>query len=79
MPRILNLETFSWTHPDMVTPLEVCIGFDSRQCYDAKAHRDYEVIEPYVEAVYLGNVDVMPLMCSGDIAQALKDYKESKQ
>ena len=79
MPRILNLETFSWTHPDMSVPLDVSIGFDYQWRYDAKADRDYETIDPYVEAIYLGNVDVMPLMCMGDIAQALKDYKESKQ
>ena len=79
MPRILNLETFSWTHPDMSVPLDVSIGFDYLWGHDRKSGQDYEKIEPYVEAIYLGNVDVMPLMCMGDIAQALKDYKESKR
>lgn len=79
MPRNLDLDIFEWTHPDMSTPLQVSIGFDSDWRYDASAHRDYEVISPYIEAVYLGNVDVMPLMCMGDLSQALKDYKESRE
>ena len=79
MPRIVNLDIFEWMHPDMSTPLQVSIGFDSDWRYDASAHRDYEMVSPYIEAVYIGNVDVMPLMCSGDIAQALKDYKESRE
>ena len=79
MPIILNLETFSWTHPDMSVPLDVSIGFDYLWRYDAKTDRDYETIDPYVEAVYLGNVDVMPLMSWATVHGLLKDYKESKQ
>lgn len=75
----VNLEVFQWTHPDMSVPLDVSIAFDSYWRYDAKAHRDYEVIDPYIEAVYLGNVDIMPLMGVHDLAQALKDYKESRE
>lgn len=68
------VEVFEWTHPDMSAPVEVSIGFDSRWAYDGNV--DYEIIEPYVEAVYVGNVDIMPLMNMIDIQDALKAYKE---
>lgn len=79
MPRIVNLDIFEWTHPDMSTPLQVSIGFDSDWRYDASAHRDYEVVSPYIEAVYIGNVDVMPLMNTHDLNMALKEYKKATQ
>jgi hypothetical protein len=76
---VLNIEIFQWHHPDLNAPLDVSIGFDSVTRYDRQAHRDYETIEPYIEAVYIGNVDIMPIMGDDDLDSILNDYKDSKK
>lgn len=75
----MNLEVYLYNHPDMSVPLEVSIGFDSIDRYDRQANRDYEEIYPYIEAVYIGNVDVMPLMSIHDLDSILNEYKESRE
>lgn len=79
MTKELSIELYEWMHPEMSTPLDVSIGFDMDWRYDASAGQDYEVISPYIEAVYVGNVDIMPLMSTNDLYQILKDYKESRE
>lgn len=77
MIKSLNVETYEWTHPDMSEPLEVSIAFDSLLRYGGN-DTEYEEIHPYIEAVYVGNTDIMPLMNAYDLIQCLKDYKESR-
>lgn len=73
----MNVEIYEWIHPDMSTPLEVSIAFDSILRYGGN-DTEYEEIYPYIEAVYVGNTDIMPLMRMDDLIMCLKDYKESR-
>lgn len=74
----LNVEIFEWTHPDMDTPLDVSIAFEGQWHYDSVSNREYESVDPYIEAVYVGNTDIMPLMSIHDLKMCLNDYKQSK-
>jgi hypothetical protein len=71
-------EIFEYTYPDMSTPLEVTIAFDYVIRWNRAIHREYETTEPYIEAVYIGNVDIMPLMRQSTLNLILEAYKESK-
>ena len=71
----MNVEIYEWVHPDMSTPLEATIAFDSVWRY--ANGRDYEEIYPYIEAVYVGNTDIMPLLSHYLLNDIMKAYKES--
>ena len=69
-------EVFEYYHPDLNAPMEVTIAFDSVWRY--ANGRDYEEIYPYIEAVYVGNTDIMPLLSHYLLNDIMKAYKESK-
>lgn len=69
-------EYYDYHHPDMSTPLEATIAFDSVWRYADGV--DYEQIHPYIEAVYVGNVDIMPLLSFDLLNDIMRAYKGSK-
>lgn len=75
MAYMLNVDVFEWNHPCMEETLSVTIGFETISRYDSISGEREEIC-PYVEAVYLGNTDIMPLMMPQDLRQILKDYSK---
>lgn len=71
--------SFKWFHPEMIDPIEVSIAFEGQWFYDSVANREYERVEPYIEAVYVGNTDIMPLMRLQDLIDIMKAYEQSKK
>lgn len=71
----LNTVIFQWTPPDLNSPVDVTIAFEYHWRYDAKCNSEYEWADPYVEAVYVGNVDIMPIMDHLFIEMALDAYQ----
>jgi hypothetical protein len=69
-------EIFTYNHPEMNAPLEATIAFD--YAWRHAQGRDYEEIYPYIEAVYIGNVDVMPLLSNYLLNTILNEYKGSR-
>jgi hypothetical protein len=69
-------EIYIYNHPDMSTPLEATIAFDS--VWRHAQGKDYEEVYPYIEAVYIGNVDIMPLLSDWLLNTILEQYKWSR-
>ena len=70
----LNTVIFEWTPPYLNAPVDVTIAFDYVHRYDGLTGAEYEEPGPYVEAVYVGNVDIMPIMDHLYIEMALDAY-----
>ena len=72
----VNTEIFQWTPPHMSAPVDVTIAFDYVWKY--ANGQDYEEPYPYVEAIYLGSVDIMPIVDDVYVQMALEAYSEDK-
>ena len=73
----LTTDIFHWTPPEMNSQVDVTIAFDYINRYDPSTGREYEVPEPYVEAIYVGNVDILPILDHFYIEKALEAYLEN--
>ena len=73
----LNTVIFQWTPPHMSASVDVTIAFDYVWKY--ANGQDYEEPDPYVEAIYVGNVDIMPIIDHIYIEMALNAYLEDKK
>lgn len=71
----LNTHIFQWTPPDLNSPVDVTIAFDWIHRHDRLTGQDYEEADPYVEAIYVGNIDIMPIMDHLYIEMALDAYQ----
>lgn len=69
-------EVFEYHHPDLNAPMEVTIAFDYVWRY--ANGQDYEEIYPYIEAVYVKNIDIMPILCDSLLKEILTEYKEQE-
>jgi hypothetical protein len=74
----LNTVIFQWTPPNLNSPVDVTIAFEYHWRYDAKCNSEYEWADPYIEAVYVGNVDIMPLLSFDLLNDIMRAYKGSK-
>jgi len=72
--NVLNTYIFEWTPPNMSTPVDVTIAFEYHWRYDSKSNSEYEWADPYIEAVYLGDVDIMPIMDTMVTEKAMDAY-----
>jgi hypothetical protein len=75
----LTTEIFHWVPPDMSAPVDVTIAFNYIDRYDPKTGQDYEEPDPYVEAIYVGNVDIMPIVDHFFLELALEAYLQDKK
>lgn len=66
--------SFKWFHPDMSDALDVSIAYDFQ--WRSSGGRDYEEIDPYVETIYAGNVDITPLLDAYTVKMALDAYHQ---
>ena len=72
----LTTDLFEYYHPDLNAPMDVTIAFDSVWGY--ANGQDYETLSPYIEAVYVKNIDIMPVLCDSILKEILTEYKEQE-
>ena len=72
----LNTDLFEYYHPDLNAPMDVTIAFDSVWGY--ANGQDYETLNPYIEAVYVKNIDIMPILCDSLLKEILTEYKDQE-
>jgi hypothetical protein len=72
----LTTDLFEYHHPDLNAPMDVTIAFDSVWGYSNG--QDYEKLVPYIEAVYVKNIDIMPILCDSILKEILTEYKDQE-
>jgi hypothetical protein len=72
----LTTDVFEYHHPDLNAPMDVTIAFDSVWRY--ANGRDYETLSPYIEAVYVRNIDIMPVLSDCLLKEILNEYKDQE-
>jgi hypothetical protein len=72
----LTTEIFEYYHPDLNAPMDVTIAFDSVWRY--ANGQDYETLSPYIEAVYVRNIDIMPVLSASLLQEILTEYKDQE-